>query len=92
MKTKEPNLQNAWISEQLLDLITARATSRILLCAMLSISQPTLKNLLEYHHYKEWQIDLLSRRLKLSKPACQHKPFLMGNQMICETCNEPIWP
>lgn len=74
------------ISEQLRELIEVGATNRIAICAMLSISQPTLKKRLEDHKYKPWMIDRLTTRLKLTKPSCQHEFILNGDQMECQHC------
>jgi hypothetical protein len=78
-----------YISEQLLELIETGTTDRISICAMLSISLPTLKTRLADHKYKPWMIDRLTSRLRLVKPVCLHEFQLNGEYLLCLHCNEP---
>lgn len=82
----KPNPENEWLTIAIRELITAKATNRIAICAMLSISQPTLKSRFDDHAWKEWQVDLLCRKLKISKPPCDHEYILDGEQMRCMHC------
>ena len=56
-----------FITEQLLELISAKAINRNSICALLNISLPTLKLRLEDHKWKIWMVDRMTERYKLSK-------------------------